>query len=125
VFVLPCQVTADGDRDGIPNVLIEAMAMELPVISTAISGITELIVSGENGVLVPEKDPSAIAQALIQLAEDPEQRRTLGIAGRKTVTENFALEKNVAQVKALLLNTLTRHSASPINLSSSWEAIAS
>jgi len=125
VFVLPCQVTADGDRDGIPNVLIEAMAMELPVISTAISGITELIVSGENGVLVPEKDPSAIAQALIQLAEDPEQRRALGLAGRKTVTENFALEKNVAQVKALLLNTLTRHSASPINLSSSWEAIAS
>ncbi|AFZ44692.1 glycosyl transferase group 1 [Halothece sp. PCC 7418] len=125
VFVLPCQVTGDGDRDGIPNVLIEAMAMELPVISTRISGITELIVSGENGILVPEKDPSAIAQALIQLHPDPKKRSELGRAGRQTVREHFTLETNIAQVKALLLQTLTRHSASPVNLSSSWEAIAS
>ncbi|MEM6521995.1 MAG: glycosyltransferase, partial [Cyanobacteria bacterium P01_C01_bin.70] len=56
VFVLPCQVTADGDRDGIPNVLLEAMAIGLPVVSTAISGITELVQSGQNGLLVAEKD---------------------------------------------------------------------
>lgn len=106
VFVLPCQVTEDGDRDGIPNVLLEAMAIGIPVISTAISGITELVESGMNGLLVPEKNAQAIADALIRLACDAGLRAHLGQAGSRTVHQNFTLEHNVGQVKDWLLNAL-------------------
>jgi len=106
VFVLPCLVTEDGDRDGIPNVLLEAMATGLPVVSTAISGITELVQSGKNGLLVPEKDADAIAAALTQLAHDPALRQDLGRVGSRTVHQNFTLEHNVGQVKNWLLSVL-------------------
>jgi glycosyltransferase involved in cell wall biosynthesis len=103
VFVLPCQVTEDGDRDGIPNVLLEAMAMQVPVVSTKVSGIQELVQSGHNGLLVPEKDAVAIAQAVEQLLEDPTLRIKYGQAGRVIVQSNFALENNIGQVKNKLL----------------------
>ncbi len=106
VFVLPCQVTDDGDRDGIPNVLLEAMAMGLPVISTAISGITELVKSGQNGLLVAEKNAPAIAAALEKLARDRTLAQCLGLAGSRTVHRNFTLEQNVGQVKDHLLQAL-------------------
>lgn len=112
-FVLPCQVTEDGDRDGIPNVLLEAMAIGLPVISTAISGITELVQSGQNGLLVAEKDPGAIAAALIQLATDPVLGQRLGQTGSHTVHQNFTLARNVGQVKTLLLEALLSGSRPP------------
>ncbi|NJN20868.1 MAG: glycosyltransferase family 4 protein [Leptolyngbya sp. RL_3_1] len=117
VFVLPCQVTADGDRDGIPNVLLEAMAVGLPVISTAISGITELVQSGENGLLVPEKDPGAIAAALTQLAQDPGLRQQLGTVGSGTVHKKFTLGRNVGRVRALLLSALLAQSPTNDSLS--------
>jgi glycosyltransferase involved in cell wall biosynthesis len=106
VFVLPCLVTEDGDRDGIPNVLLEAMATGLPVVSTAISGITELVQSEANGLLVSEKDATTIAQALTRLAQNPSLRQKLGRAGSRTVHQNFTLEHNVGQVKHWLLNVL-------------------
>ncbi|MDB9527262.1 glycosyltransferase family 4 protein [Oscillatoria sp. CS-180] len=108
VFVLPCLVTDDGDRDGIPNVLLEAMATGLPVITTAISGITELVQSEQNGLLVSEKDGAAIATALTRLANDPFLGARLGKAGSRTVHQNFTLELNVGQVKDWLLQTLRR-----------------
>ena len=127
VFVLPCQVTDDGDRDGIPNVLLEAMATGLPVVSTAISGITELVESAQNGLLVPEKDASAIAAALKQLVNNHSLRRRLGLAGSRTVHQNFTLEYNVGQVKEYLLKALLaqtpRYSISP-TLSTVLETIA-
>jgi len=89
-FVLPCRILADGDRDGIPNVLLEAMAMELPVVSTAVSGIPEAIEDGRNGLLVPTASAQAIADALTRLLADPVLRERLGRAGRRTVTQRFS-----------------------------------
>ena len=113
LFVLPCLVTDDGDRDGIPNVLLEAMAMELPVISTDISGISELVQSGHNGVLVSEKDEVAIAQALEALLRQPRLRAQLGQRGRTTVIEKFGLMQNVGQVKDWLLEAVQNPQTNP------------
>ncbi|MEM9979098.1 MAG: glycosyltransferase [Cyanobacteria bacterium P01_D01_bin.2] len=106
MFVLPCLVTGDGDRDGIPNVLLEAMSMEISVISTDISGISELVESNYNGLLVPEKDELSLAQALEALIRQPELRTTLGKAGRLTVMDKFGLTRNVGAVKDWLLQAV-------------------
>jgi len=91
-FVLPCVLARDGDQDGIPVSLMEAMAYGIPCVSTTISGIPELIEDGREGILVPEKDPAAIAGALERLARSPGLRRELGRAGRAKVERGFTLE---------------------------------
>ena len=91
-FVLPCVLAKDGDQDGIPVSLMEAMAYEIPCVSTSISGIPELIESGKEGLLVPEKDAAALADAIEKLAGDPELRAWLGSAGRRKVEQSFTLE---------------------------------
>lgn len=101
LFVLPCVTTDNGDMDGIPVVLMEAMAMEIATVSTAISGIPELIEDGVSGLLVPEKDAAALADALIHLVEDPGRRSRLGKTGRKQVMRDFDIEKSTAQVASL------------------------
>lgn len=90
VFVLPCQITGDGDRDGIPNVLLEAMAMQVPVVSTDISGIPELIDHMTNGLMVPPENPEALAQAIARLLDTPDLRVALGRSGRNRVSERFS-----------------------------------
>jgi glycosyltransferase involved in cell wall biosynthesis len=100
-FALPCQVVDDGDRDGIPNVLVEAMAMELPVVSTAISGIPELIEDRVDGLLAPPKDPAALAEALEELLNDPALRRQLGRAARVKVCRHFDSGRNIEALKRL------------------------
>jgi colanic acid/amylovoran biosynthesis glycosyltransferase len=94
VFALPCVVGSDGDMDGIPNTLMEAMAMEIPTVSTTISGIPELIEDRKTGLLVPPQDEVSLAKAIATLLEDRELRSTLGKAGRAKVVEEFEIEKN-------------------------------
>lgn len=89
IFALPCQVLGNGDRDGIPNVLMEAMASGLAVVSSSISGIPELIESGKDGVLVAEKDSAALADALQSLMVDPQLRARLGEQARATICREF------------------------------------
>jgi glycosyltransferase involved in cell wall biosynthesis len=101
LFVLPCMVLADGDRDGIPNVLLEAMAMELPVISTAVSGIPELIADGQNGVLVAPERPALLATAMQRLLGDAGLRARLGAAARTTVQAKFS-DRNLDTLCRLL-----------------------
>lgn len=84
--------------DGIPNVLVEAMAMEIPVISTYVAGIPELIEDGRTGSLVPEKDPQALADAIERLLRDPEKRRELAARGRALVHERFDRQQNIQQL---------------------------
>ncbi|HEV2175584.1 MAG TPA: glycosyltransferase [Terriglobia bacterium] len=103
LFVLPCIITEAGDRDGIPNVFLEAMASELPVVSTSISGITELVDSGQNGFLVDPRDPVALADAVEKLLRDPALCRRFGARGRAKVLENFTLEASARRVRTLLL----------------------
>jgi glycosyltransferase involved in cell wall biosynthesis len=95
VFALPCQVLSDGDRDGIPNVLLEAMAVGLPVIATPISGIRELVRDRFNGLLVRERDPEALSAALARLLTDGAMRERLARNGRRTVTDQFDATVNV------------------------------
>jgi len=95
LFVLPCRVAADGDRDALPTVLLEAMACGLPCISAPVNGIPEIIEDGETGLLVPENDPGALAEALRALAADPLSRWRMGRAGRRRAEETFALQTNV------------------------------
>jgi len=102
MFVLACQVQKNGDRDGIPNVLVEAMAMELPVISTAISGIPELIEQGVHGYLVPERNPDALAAKMRVLLRQPEMAERFGRAGRVRIEANFDSGDNVERIGELL-----------------------
>jgi glycosyltransferase involved in cell wall biosynthesis len=81
LFVLAAKVTEDGDRDGLPNVLLEAQSQRLACVATEISGIPELIESGTTGLLVPPADPPALAGALTKLIRDPARRAMLGAAG--------------------------------------------
>ena len=89
LFVLPCRVAGDGDRDGLPNVLVEAQSQGLACLSTEVGGVPELIEDGINGRLVAPDDPAALAEALAELLRDPDGRRALGRAGRKRVARHF------------------------------------
>jgi glycosyltransferase involved in cell wall biosynthesis len=92
LFVLPCRVSADGDRDGLPNVLLEAQSQKLACVSTRVSGIPELIDDGTTGVLVPPRSPEALADALARLIADPELRQRLGEAGFVRATREFSMD---------------------------------
>jgi glycosyltransferase involved in cell wall biosynthesis len=87
-LAMPCRVL-ENDRDGIPNVLVEAMAAGAPVVATGVSGIPELVVHEVNGLLVEQDDPSALADALIRLHEDRELADRISQEGRRTVQERF------------------------------------
>ena len=102
LFVLPCRIAADGDRDGLPNVIVEAQSQSLPVISTPISGIPELINDGQNGLLVEPNDPQALAGVLEQLARDPKRRRAMGKAGMDIVRSDFDAANEITQLIALM-----------------------
>ncbi len=101
VMALPCVVLENGDRDGIPNVLVEAMHTGLPVISTPISGIPELISDGENGLLVPPRDVLALANALTRLLTSPHERDRLAANARQTIRERFDLTHNASTLARL------------------------
>jgi glycosyltransferase involved in cell wall biosynthesis len=101
VFCLPCRVLDNGDRDGLPNVLMEAMACGLPVITTPVSGIPEIIHDGHNGTLVPPNDAEALANAIQRISSDSMLARNLGRAGRLTVLEHFDGDKAATELAGL------------------------
>lgn len=95
MFVLPCIKSKDGDMDGIPNVLAEAMAMQLPVVSTDISGVPELVNDQVNGLLIPSGDDDALAAAMARLLDDSALRERLGQNGRQSIVNRFDVNRNV------------------------------
>lgn len=98
VVVQPSIVLRSGKTEGIPVALMEALAMERPVVATAISGIPELVEDGVTGLLVPPGDAGALATALRGLIEDPERAAALGRAGRRRVASDFDLRRSAAQL---------------------------
>jgi glycosyltransferase involved in cell wall biosynthesis len=100
-FCLPCRVLDSGDRDGIPNVLVEAMAAGAPVITTDVSGIPELVQDGENGVLIPPGDADRLAESVLRLHRAPALAARLGAAGRRTVAERFDGNALAGRLRAL------------------------
>lgn len=102
VVVLPSILGSRGDREGIPVVLMEAMASARPVVSSRQSGIPELVDDGVSGVLCPPGDAEALADALQRLAEDPALRREMGAAGRRRILRDFDLRRNAARLAEML-----------------------
>ena len=102
LFVLPCRIAGDGDRDGLPNVLVEAQSQGLACVSTEVGGVPELIRSGINGLLVPPEDVPALAEALARLIADPDLRRRLGRAGADRVHRHFDAAAATRRLVALL-----------------------
>jgi glycosyltransferase involved in cell wall biosynthesis len=110
VFALPCQVMDDGDRDGFPNVLAEAMAMGVPVVSTAISGIPEMIDDDVHGLLVPPRDTRALANALRRLLVDATLRTRLAHAARERICEQFDSRRTTLSLRDLFVAQMREQS---------------
>lgn len=106
VFALNCRVSDDGDRDGLPNVLMEAQSQGLVCVSTKVSAVPELVLDGETGLLVEPNDPAALAAALARAIADPELRRRLGEAGRARVTRHFGYSAGIATIYRRIETTL-------------------
>jgi glycosyltransferase involved in cell wall biosynthesis len=104
LFVLPCVIASDSSRDVTPNALIEAMAMQLPVVSTPIGAVPEIVDDGVDGILVSPQDEDALADAIEVLVHDPGLRRRLGLAARKKIESRFDINKNVQRYTALYRN---------------------
>ncbi|WP_183864482.1 glycosyltransferase [Rhizobium sp. BK399] len=101
VFALACRIASDGDRDGLPNVLVEASSQRLPCVSTSVSGVPELLIDGVNGMVVPPEDPAAFAAALAALIGDPTRRMQLGDAAERRVREHFDHQASIDQLGQL------------------------
>src|SRR5713226_5091536 len=101
IFALPCVVAADGDRDGVPNVLTEAMASGVPVVATPVSGIPELVSTEQDGLLVPPNSPEMLADALERLLTQPELCDRLARAARAKVEACFSIDGSSARLLAL------------------------
>ena len=106
LFVLPSRIAADGDRDGLPNVLMEAQSQRLACLSTDISGIPELIRHAQTGWLVAQEDPGQLRDALERLLRDPELRARLAEAGNLRVRETFSMQRGIDQLEILLRASL-------------------
>ena len=95
IFVLNSRIASDGDRDGLPNVLMEAQSQQLACVATSISAIPELIIDGSTGILVPPDSPETLSRAISKVIEDPTLRQSLGKAGEQRVRNSFALDGGI------------------------------
>ncbi len=108
IFVLPCVIARDGARDVIPNSLIEAMAMQLPVITTGIAANSEIIENHISGIVVPDRNEQALAEAVMALIANYDLRLRLGENARKRVEERFDIHRNIDKCVRLFKGVLNQ-----------------
>ena len=101
LFILGCEIAENGDRDGIPNVLVESLAMGVPAVSTTVSALPELLIDGRTGVTVEPKNSAAFAQAIIRLLTDTALRERVIREGRAFVHDHFDNRKLIAELAAV------------------------
>ena len=123
LFVLPCRVVEDGDRDGIPAALMEAMACGVPVVSGDLPAIRELVVPGVTGVLVKPGDANELSWAMEHLFKNPKERAQLAVQARKHVVAEFSLDKNHRRLKQAFLDCIGGGDSTetPTNLSAEFQ----
>jgi len=114
VFVLGCEIAANGDRDGIANVCVESMAMGVPVVATRISAIPELIENGKTGLLVDPADPEALAEAMIQALTNADLRQEMIAAARNRVVRDFNNRNLIGDLTGLYTRALRGNGARPV-----------
>lgn len=108
VFVLPCEIASDGRRDILANALKEAMAMQIPVITSKMCGIEELVDDGVNGMLVPPQNPEALADAIEKIMNCSDLRRRMGEEGRKKIESCFNVKTEVQKLQEILTQAVPR-----------------
>jgi glycosyltransferase involved in cell wall biosynthesis len=108
VFAAPCIVADDGDRDGLPTVLLESMALGTPVVSTDVVGIPEIVRDGDTGLLVPERDPARLATALGRILRAPALQRSLAVNARALIERDFDGHRNAATLRSLFASECAR-----------------
>jgi glycosyltransferase involved in cell wall biosynthesis len=96
VFALPCVVSGDQDRDGLPNVIFESMALGTPCVSTDVAGIPEILKHEKTGLLVPQRNPDALAAAIQRLLDDANLRSCIAIQARALIESEFDVRRNAA-----------------------------
>ena len=101
VMAAPCVVGSDGNRDGLPTTLLEAMALGTPCVSTDVTGIPEVLRDGDTGILVPQADAAALADALERLLDDPQERVRLARAARRLIETDFEVHRSAARQREL------------------------
>ncbi len=101
IFLMPSVQTASGDRDGIPNVIMEALSCRMPVIATDVCGIKEVVRDGETGLLAPQRDPRALADGVRRLLADRDEALRMAARGRDLVLRMFDSRANTLQLRDL------------------------
>ena len=104
MLIMPSVVHSNGDRDGIPNVIMEALSHRMPVIATDVCGISEVIINGETGLLTPQRDPRSLADAVRHMVEDREHASSMAEAGRARVEKMFDRENNISALLRLYVD---------------------
>jgi len=99
VFAAPCVVASDGDRDGLPTVVVEAMALGTPCVTTDVTGLSEIVRDGETGLRVPQHAPEALADALARMLDDKALRVLLAEEARRQVERDFDVDRNAAELR--------------------------
>ncbi|SSY93755.1 GDP-mannose-dependent alpha-(1-6)-phosphatidylinositol monomannoside mannosyltransferase [Aggregatibacter aphrophilus] len=110
MLVAPCVISEDGDRDGLPTVLLESMALGTPVISTQVAGIPELVQNENTGLCVPPQNPQRLAYAIEKLLTDYVLCQTLSQNARALIEREYDEDKNAAELREVFRQAIAQHS---------------
>ncbi len=106
LFILGCEIAKNGDRDGIPNVLVESLAMEVPAVATTVSGVPEILENNTTGLTVPPSDPERMADAIFTLLTNESLRARVKKRGRQKVIDEFDNKKHIEKLAELYRKAL-------------------